>query len=253
MLCLGRYIPRRSLLHALDPRIKLASLILLSLLLLRGGPLTFALLSGLVAALAYLARLGLWCLLRALRPVRVLFLLLFALHLFFAPGPAADGLRTGALVTWQFALLILLAALLTLTTTSAELIAGLERLLHPLRTVGVPSHDVALLLSLALRCLPLYVDELHRLREARLSRGASPACGTIRQRIRWTVGLLIPLLLSTVRRAEELASAMEARGYRRGPRTYGRELRMRRADWGALLVLVLVSACHLLLEPFSAA
>ena len=249
----GQYIPRRSALHALDPRIKIGGAVTMSVVVLQGAFFTAALTSVWVGALLWAARIPFRRFLGALAPARLFLVLLFLLHLFFTEGTPIpllengvatvtfEGLLRGALVSWQFAVLLGTGALLTMTASPGELVDGLERLLRPLGFIGVRSHDVALTVSLALRFVPALLDEMRRVREAQEARGGSFRGGLVR-RTRRTAALLLPVALGAFRRGDELALAMEARGYSGGPRTGLRELRLARRDYAAAGLIVLVLA-----------
>jgi energy-coupling factor transporter transmembrane protein EcfT len=131
------------------------------------------------------------------------------------------------------------------------MISGIERLLRPLRVLRIPSHDVAIMISMAFRFVPAFLHELQRIKEAQMARGADFRNNNLLQRVRATARLLPPLILSFLRRADDLAAAMEARGYQRGPRTYLSQLRISRADIAALLVMAMVAGSHLLLNHLS--
>jgi energy-coupling factor transporter transmembrane protein EcfT len=148
-----------------------------------------------------------------------------------------EGLLRGIYVTWQFAGLILAAAVLTRSTSPSELVGGIERLLRPLSRVGIPSQDLAVMIAMALRFMPMLLEEYDRLRMAQMARGADFTTGSLALRTRAVAALAVPLLLSAFRRADELAVAMEARGYRRGPRTTLRELVFSGHDLGAFAVI----------------
>jgi energy-coupling factor transporter transmembrane protein EcfT len=175
--------------------------------------------------------------------------LIFLMHLFLtegrpllslAPLPlriTQEGLVQGAYVTWQFACLVIVAAILTMTTLPSDLVGGIERLLRPLQRVGIPSQDIAVMISMALRFIPMLLEEYERLRMAQMARGADFTTGSLALRIRALVALTVPLLLSAFRRADELALAMEARGYQRGPRTTLRELKLTGVDYAAFAVM----------------
>ncbi|MCG6879536.1 MAG: energy-coupling factor transporter transmembrane protein EcfT [Deltaproteobacteria bacterium] len=251
MVHLGQYIPRSSVIHQLDPRVKLAAVVALSIMILKGDMLTQCWITALLLILVPASRLNLVHLRTAFRPVLFFLGLLFFLHLLFTTGTPIppfppwpitvtyEGLQTGTFVIWQFSLLILSAAILTMTTPPGELIGGIERFLRPFQHAGIPSHDLALMISMAMRFVPTILDELNRIREAQTARGARFKNGPILQRMKATASLLMPLILGTMRRADALALAMESRGYRRGPRTYLRELRMGRKDYLALLLFAL--------------
>jgi energy-coupling factor transporter transmembrane protein EcfT len=175
--------------------------------------------------------------------------LIFLMHLLgtegtplitLSPLPLAitrEGLAQAATVTWQFAALVIGAAVLTMTTLPSDLVGGIERLLRPLARVGIPSQEIAVMIALALRFVPMLLEEYDRLRLAQMARGADFTTGCVRLRWRAVTALVSPLLLSAFRRADELTLAMEARGYRRGPRTTLRELKLTGTDAAACAVM----------------
>ena len=152
-----------------------------------------------------------------------------------------EGLESAALFTLRLATLVTAAALLTLTTSPLELTDGLERLLRPLRRLRVPSHELAMMISIALRFIPVLAEEAERLQKAQMSRGAEFGGGPVR-RARKLVPLLLPLFVSAFARADRLAVAMEARGYRGEGRTSYRQLRLGRLDAAAGAVSAAVAA-----------
>ncbi len=245
-LHLGQYVPGDSFVHRLDPRVKIAAAVLTSVVILDAGAAESLAVTSFLLAAAALAGLSAGRIAGALRPLAWFFAILFGLHLFLTEGrpiaaalPAVswEGLRRGAGVTWQFAALVVSAAILTMTTAPSEIVGGLERLLRPFNRIGVPSHDIALMVSVALRFVPTLLEELERMREAQEARGADFRAGGPVGRLRKTATLVIPLILCTFRRADELALAMEGRGYHRGPRTYLRELHFTRTDCATLLAV----------------
>ncbi len=248
---LGAYVHGSSTIHLLDPRVKIWGAVALSLAAFQAGTASCALLSAFLMAAAAASRIPAGAFLAALKPALPLLALLFLLHLVFTEGtplvsiwdgfPAItkQGLHQGALVSWRFALLVATGGLLTMTTSPGELVAGLERLLRPLGALGVPSQEIAMMVSIALRFVPTLLEEISRVRDAQLSRCAGFGRGGLRRRASAAAGLILPVSLGALRRAEELATAMEARGYSGGPRTYLRELRTVGKDWTASLVIAL--------------
>jgi len=248
----GQYIPQRSLIHGLDPRIKIGGAVVLSVVILQGAFFTCAMISACLCAVAWGSRISWNRLLSALRPARFFLALLLVLHLLFTEGTpiapfetrlvtvTSEGLLMGLLVSWRFAVLLLTGALLAMTTSPGELVDGLERILRPLRIVGLSSHDMALMVSLALRFVPTLMEEMERTRQAQEARGASFRGGLI-NRSRRAASMVLPVALGAFRRGDELAAAMEARGYRGGPRTGLRELRLTGRDYkaGALGLFIL--------------
>ncbi|MBN2126751.1 MAG: energy-coupling factor transporter transmembrane protein EcfT [Deltaproteobacteria bacterium] len=258
MIRFGCYIPRESVVHGLDPRVKILSVIVFSLVILKAGTLGGVLITLFLAALIPMSGLSFSLLARSLRPAALFLLLLFIVHLLFTEGrpvppfpswvfgPTYEGLFKGATVTWEFSLLLVSASILTMTTTPAELINGIERILRPLKVLRIPSHDVAMMISIALRFLPTLIEDMARIKEAQMARGASFGAGSLFRRAKAAATLTLPLILGSLRRVEELATAMEARAYRRGPRTYLRNLRMSRGDYDAMaVVLTIALACAL--------
>lgn len=248
----GQYLPGDGPIHRLDPRVKILWTIVLSLLLFRAGLAGGLLLTAVLAAVGFLSGIGLRRFLSVLNPLFVLVGLLFVLNAFFSSGPVllavpglpvaltSTGLHRGATVAWQFLCLVSAGLLLTLTTPPALLVTGLERLLKPAGRLGVPYAEIALMVSLALRFLPMLIEELAQIRCARLARGSDPRSGTPSKRLRAVSALVVPLILGTFRRADALIEAMEARGYGPGPRTAMRILRFTPLDVGACLLLVLL-------------
>lgn len=259
MVGLGQYIPGSSLLHRLDPRVKIGSVIMMSILILHGDAITVAFLTLFLISLIFFARLNLHAIARGFKPMVVFFALLFFIHLFFTHGSpllhfpflgitiTREGLLRGSIVVWDFSLLVLAASMLTMTTSPMELVSGIERLLRPFRIIGLPSHDVAMMVSIALRFLPTIAEEINRIREAQWARGADLTDGVPWRRIKASVSLMIPVVLGSFRRADQLAEAMEARAYQRGTRTYLRNLRMTGPDYMAAGVVVLITGLLALL------
>jgi energy-coupling factor transporter transmembrane protein EcfT len=249
MINLGQYHPEDTVLHRLDPRVKICAVMALSLLIFAATTAGIALISLFLAVLIRMARLTLAQMAAALRPVLIFMAVIFFMHLFttegiplftFFPLPVTitrEGLAQGALVTWQFAGLVIGAAILTMTTLPSDLVGGIERLLRPLSRIGVPSQEIAMMIAIALRFLPMLLEEYDRLRMAQMARGADFSTGGVTDRMRAVALLAVPLLLSAFRRADELVMAMEARGYRRGPRTALRELKMTGMDLAAFAVM----------------
>jgi len=252
MIRFGRHLPLPSFVHALDPRVKIGFAVVLSVVVLHGGFVCSSLTGVWLLLLVTTSRIPLRHLVRALRPAFIFLFLLFMIHLLSTDGTPIppfshravtvtfEGLHEGLLVSGRFAVLLAAGALLTMTTPLGELVDGLERLLRPLRVFGVRSYDIALMVSMALRFVPTLLDEMHRIREAQAARGASFSTGGPIRRIRAVTSLLIPTVLGALRRGDELAMAMESRGYQPGPRTTLRELRLTSQDYTAAVTAVLI-------------
>jgi energy-coupling factor transport system permease protein len=251
----GQYVPVESPIHRLDPRTKiLATLVLAVVVFLAHGIGGLAAYAALLAALILASRIPVGYVLHGLRPVFVLLALTFALQIIFEPpgghvifhrGPIAitrEGITLAVYYSLRFALLIVATSLMTFTTSPVELTDGLERLLRPFRRIGVPAHELALMMTIALRFIPTLIEETDKIMKAQMARGAEFTQGSLVRRARALVPLLVPLFVGSFRRAEALALAMEARCYRGGDqRTRMTELVLRPRDYAAFAVLALVT------------
>ncbi|MCB8817153.1 energy-coupling factor transporter transmembrane component T family protein [Desulfosporosinus shakirovi] len=255
MYKLGQYVYQESPVHRLDPRVKLIAVIALSIIILHVNFVGLIAASAMALAITLLARLSWGSVLKTLRPVLPFFFCLFLLYIFFTPGrpiPAFpigpvqisyEGLNFGILQVWKFLLLVVAASILTMTATQSEITMGMERLLRPIRIIGISSHDIAMLLSLALRFMPTLLDEMNCVSQAQLARGANFNPRHLSGKIRAIRYLAVPLAINVFRRCDELVDAMEARGYQQGHRTYLRELVLSRRDYclvAAILILLIV-------------
>ena len=252
---LGQFYPVVSPLHALDPRAKiLATAALVFGLFLVDSAAGLALVTGTVVALVVASRVPPVTFLQLLRPVAfivaltVLFQVLFSREgeMLFAWGILEihdGGVRLGLFLGLRILLLVSAAALLTATTAPLALADGLEDLLSPLKKLRFPAHEVAMMMTIALRFIPTLSEETQKITKAQAARGADFAEGGPLARVRATVPILIPLTVGAFRRADDLAEAMESRGYQGGEgRTRYRELRFRPRDAIALTVTALILA-----------
>jgi energy-coupling factor transport system permease protein len=160
----------------------------------------------------------------------------FHLGPFMATG---EGIRQGAFTSLRLMLLIIVSSLLTFTTSPIALTDGLERLMQPFKPMGLPAHELAMMMTIALRFIPTLLEETDRIMKAQIARGADFSSGNIVKRAKNMVPLLVPLFVSAFRRADDLATAMEARCYRGGEnRTRMKELKMTRKDIVAFVVVI---------------
>jgi biotin transport system permease protein/energy-coupling factor transport system permease protein len=197
--------------------------------------------------------------LNTFRPVFFFFAVLFILHLLFTQGTPVppfpawritvtyEGFFKGLLVIWKFGILVFCASILTMTTSPTEIIIGIERLLRPLKIFRVPSHDIAIMISIAFRFVPTLLEEIEKIKDAQLARGADFSKGKMSARIKTIKSFLLPVILSAARRADELAIAMEGRAYQRGHRSYLKELCLSKLDYIALGVLCFLTGIHVYL------
>lgn len=253
---IGQYIPRPSPVHRLDPRTKIvatgAGMVAVFLIPAFWGLGAYA---AFVLALFILSQIPVGYVLRGLRPVLVLIALTLVLQTFASgeSGPVLfqvwrvvatwPGFERGLFVSARLLLLVAATSLLTYVTSPVELTDGLERLLAPFRRVGLPAHELAMMMTIALRFIPTLLGETEKIMRAQMARGAELQRGGLLARARALVPILVPLFVSAFRRADELAMAMEARGYHGGEgRTRMKQLRLRWADAVALAVVAAVSA-----------
>lgn len=251
---LGQYIPADSFVHSLDPRAKIIVTIvaMAAIFMLHTMP-AFALCGFGIFLLAKLARLPFRLVAASARPVLILVIFTALFHLFLTPGKVlfsvfgagatVEGAMLGTAMALRLIYLVMFASLLTFTTTPAKISDGLEGLLSPLKRLGLPAHDIAMMITIALRFIPTLFEETSRIIKAQKSRGADFESGGLMRRARAYVPVLIPLFVIVFKRAENLATAMEARGYAGGEgRTRMRPLVWRRSDSAALAGFIFISA-----------
>ncbi|UII56105.1 energy-coupling factor transporter transmembrane protein EcfT [Cytobacillus spongiae] len=246
----GRYVPAESAIHRMDPRSKLIVVFLfVCIVFLANNMLTYGIILTYSIMMVGLSRVPFSFIMAGLKPVIWLVIFTLFLHLFLTKEGQVlldfgwiqiyeEGLRQGVFISLRFFLLILMTSLLTLTTTPIEITDGLETLLAPLNKVNFPVHELALMMSISLRFIPTLMQETDKIMKAQTARGVDFSSGPIKQRARAIITLLIPLFVSSFKRAEELATAMEARGYKGGEgRTKYRQLDWKGIDTGMLLLL----------------
>ncbi|NGZ74672.1 energy-coupling factor transporter transmembrane component T family protein [Saccharibacillus alkalitolerans] len=254
-LTVGQFLERDSILHRLDPRTKLLGMLALMIALLTVGEWSgYAAASIAVGMLLALSRIPVRFYARGVLPILPILLFTLLYHMAFGKGDRAifsygllsvteEGTAEGVRIVWRILLMILLASLLTGTTRPLTLAQGLETLLKPLSKLRVPVEQFALMIVIAIRFIPTILEELDRIQQARRARGFEPSKRGPLGRLAAFVPVLVPLLATTVRRAENLTMAIEARAYGDGRgRTAYRPLKLRRRDWqsaAALLAMLL--------------
>lgn len=253
---IGQYLPKESPVHRLDPRTKIAAVTILTVAIFVvrdfGG---YSLLTLFLLGVVLTSQIPVGYLLRGLRPVLFLLLLTVVLNMFFSGIQGGTVLfHLGPLVTtreavvralfigYRLVALVLVTSLLTFTTSPVELTDGIERILRPFRRLGVPAHELAMMMTIALRFIPTLMEETEKIMKAQMARGAEFDQGSLMRRARALVPVLVPLFVSAFRRADELALAMEARCYRGGDqRTRMKVLRFSPRDAVALAITVAAS------------
>jgi energy-coupling factor transport system permease protein len=253
-ITLGQYYPGESVVHHLDPRTKiLGVLFYMVMVFLANSPLSYGLLIAFLIAATALAKLPPGLLLKSIKPLWIIILLTLVLHFFTDPGEVLwhwkvftitkEGIIMGIKMSLRLVLLLLVSSLMTFTTSPIVLTDGIESLLRPFKRVGVPAHELAMMMTIALRFIPTLLEETDRIMKAQMSRGADFSSGNIVQRAKNLLPILIPLFISSFRRADELALAMEARCYHGGEgRTRMHELVYQKRDGAAAFILVLLFA-----------
>ena len=250
-LTLGQYYPADSVIHRLDPRTKLlTTLLYLISLFVAESPLSYLAAVTYIALLIILSRVSFRYMMRGLKGI--LFLLLFSviLNIFMTPGReifrfwilrvTEEGLIRAAKLGLRLILLLMGSSLLTFTTTPTGLTDGLEQGLGFLKIIKIPVHEIAMMMSIALRFLPVLTEELDKIEKAQMARGADFESGNLLRRAKALIPVLIPLIVSAFRRASELATAMEARCYHGGEgRTRMKPLKYHAADHLFLAITVL--------------
>lgn len=253
-IIIGQYIPGDSLVHRLDPRTKITIIFFFVIIVFFANSLiSYSLLVAFALASTLITRIQLRFIMKGLTPVWFLIIFTFILHLIVTKEGTVlfeifnfkvytGGLLQGIAISIRFFLLILITSLLTLTTTPIEITDAMEDMLHPLKKIKFPVHELALMMSISLRFIPTLLQETEKISKAQASRGLDFRTGSMKERAKAIVPLLIPLFVSAFKRAEELAMAMEARGYQGGEgRTKLRELKIEKRDIYVFLLFVAVA------------
>ncbi|NNU85058.1 energy-coupling factor transporter transmembrane protein EcfT [Geobacillus sp. BMUD] len=260
-LIIGQYVPGHSVIHRLDPRAKLLVVFTYVLIVfLANNAATYALLSLFAFAFAALSRIPFSFIVRGLKPILWVVLFTLLLHLFMTKegdviyqiGSLSiyeGGIKQGIFISLRFLLLVLMTTMLTLTTTPIEVTDGVESLLGPLKKMRVPVHELALMMAISLRFIPTLMEETEKIMKAQAARGVDFSGGRFSERMKAIVSLLVPLFISSFKRADELATAMEARGYRGGEgRTKFRQLAWKPVDTAFLAAVALLAVLLCLLR-----
>ena len=255
-ITLGQYYQTDSVIHRLDPRVKLTATIgfIVSLFLVKNiwGYLIAALF---LAAVIKISNVPFKFMVKGMKAIIFLLLLTVGFNLFLTPGEpliqiwkltiTKEGAKLAAMMAVRLTFLIIGSSVMTLTTTPNNLTDGMESLMKPLAKIKVPVHEIAMIMSIALRFIPILLEETDKIMKAQIARGADFESGNIIKKAKAMVPLLVPLFISAFRRANDLAMAMEARCYRGGEyRTKMKPLIHKKRDYIAYLVLVIyLAAC----------
>ncbi|MDO4562746.1 MAG: energy-coupling factor transporter transmembrane component T [Clostridia bacterium] len=246
-ITIGKYYSAESPIHRMDPRTKILWLIFYMVILfaIKSNPLQYAVFLTATVIIGLLTRVPFGFILRGLKPVMVLVIFTVSLNVLFTPGESVlwqwsfitittEGLHLAFFMALRLVLLIVGSTMLTLTTSPLVMTDGLESLLRPLKRIGVPAHELSMMMSIALRFIPTLLEETDRIIKAQTARGSAFEGGKLSEKVHALIPLLVPLFVSAFRRADDLAMAMEARCYHGGEgRTSMHSLKFTRVDAAA--------------------
>ena len=260
-MILGRYIPGNSIVHRLDPRSKLVAMILLIMIVFwANNPITNLILFVVTGIFVALSEVPLSFFIKGLRSMFFLIAFTTLFQLFFISGGdvlleigfikiTSHGIEQAGIIFCRFVLIIFFSTLLTLTTMPLSLATAVESLLGPLKRFKVPVHEIGLMLSMSLRFVPTLMDDTIRIMNAQKARGVDFGEGNVIQKVKAMIPILIPLFATSLKRADSLATAMEARGYQGGNgRSQYRQLNWMNRDSIALLFVCILGAILFLLK-----
>jgi len=249
-ITLGQYFPGESVIHKLDPRTKILLTLFYIVILFIIDNFTGYIFFGIFTLLIiYASTVPFKYVFKGLRPLIFIIALTAFINIFMTGGEVAfsigplkatwEGIKMAVLMTLRLFFLIIGTSLLTFTTSPILLIDGIEKLLNPLKRIGVPAHELAMMMTIALRFIPTLLEETDKIMKAQMARGADFESGNMLKRAKGLVPLLVPLFISAFRRADELAIAMECRCYRGGEgRTRMKQLKIHNRDYVAVGVFI---------------
>lgn len=264
-ITLGQYFPADSIIHRLDPRVKIVSLIAyIALVFCTFNVFSLAFTALTVLMIVLMTKVPLKLYLKSLKVIIIIVIITSILNLFYGTGEpifqwwiikvTREGIRNAVFVCVRIVCLILLSSVLTFTTSPTDLTDALERLMKPLKIFHVKVHEIAMMMTIALRFVPTLLEETDKIMAAQKARGADMESGNLFARIRALVPVLIPLFVSAFRRAYELALAMECRCYRGGEgRTRMKQLHLSKRDGVCIVISIIIIACIVLLNVFGGA
>lgn len=262
-ITIGQYIEGNSFIHKMDARVKiLLSLVYIVILFLISTPAAYTLVFLMTAALVWISRLPVKYIIRGLKPMLYILIFTSLINLFMTQGgkelwvcPFWEslkitelGLKTALIMVLRLSLLVVVTSLLTLTTSPLMLTDGIEKLLKPFEIIKVPAHEIAMMMTIAIRFIPTLSEETEKIIKAQTARGADFESGNLLKRAKAMIPLLVPLFISAFRRADDLAVAMDSRCYHGGKnRTRMKQMKMTWRDAVATFVVVLASGLFLVI------
>lgn len=262
-ITLGQYFPLNSVIHRIDPRIKIISVIIIIVAVFFCKTLiSFVLATAFNIAVIMASKIKMRTVLKALKPILFIIVFTAIINLFLTKGEnylikwkfisiTSEGVIAAVVMAMRIVLLVSFSSLLTFTTSPIMLTDGIESLLKPFSKIGLPVHELAMMMTIALRFIPTLLEETDKIIMAQKSRGADFESGSIIKRAKALVPILVPLFVNSFRRADELATAMECRCYRGGDgRTRLNELKMNASDVFAFAIIVICSTAIILIGVF---
>lgn len=260
-ISIGQYVPGNSYVHNLDPRIKiiLSLLYIINIFLIKSF-LGYLVILAFTLLSIYISRLKFKYIYKSVRPIFILVLITAILNIFIVKGTVLifsfgiisiykEGLIIAAFMAIRLIFLITSTSILTLTTSPIQLTDGIEKLFKPIKFLGISAHELAMMMTIALRFIPTLIDETDKIMKAQMARGADFESGNIIKRSKALIPILVPLFISSFRRADELAMAMEARCYRGGDgRTRMKVLKFNHLDYLAVVVTFVFFAASILIN-----
>ena len=259
-ITIGQYYPAKSILHRLDPRVKFVGTIAFLISLFVADSLWgYLLATAFLAVVIVLSKVPVKFMMKGLKPLFFIFILTVAFNLFLVPGKVVvqiwilkiteEGIRQAIKIGIRLIYLVMGSSVMTLTTTPNQLTDGLEKLMRPLNRIKVPVHEIAMMMSIALRFIPILMEETDKIMKAQIARGADFESGNLIKKAKNLIPLLVPLFISAFRRADDLAMAMEARCYHGGDhRTSMKPLKYQNRDIMAYLILLVYLIADIVLR-----
>lgn len=249
-ITIGQYFPGETFIHKLDPRIKILIIgLFITSLFFINSFFPYIFIFGFIIAVISISKVPFKFILKGLKPLLFIILITFSINVFMTKGEVLyelgpltvtkEGISQAVFMALRLILLITGTSLLTLTTSPIALTDAIEKLLSPFKKIGLPAHELAMMMTIALRFIPTLLEETDKIMKAQMARGADFESGNILRRAKNLVPLLVPLFINAFRRADELATAMEARCYRGGDhRTRLNELKLKGTDILTLIIMI---------------
>lgn len=251
-ITIGQYYPGETVIHNLDPRSKiLITFIYIITLFFINTFIPYIFMTLFLISTVKLSKVPMKLIIKGLKPLLYIISITFIINLFMTKGEklidfwiisiSKEGAYFATIMALRLIFLVIGTSLLTLTTSPISLTDGIEKLLNPFKKIGVPAHELAMMMTIALRFIPTLLDETDKIMKAQKARGADFESGNIIKRTKSLIPILVPLFISAFRRADELAMAMEARGYRGGEnRTRMKVLKLQKNDYIALILTIII-------------